>query len=301
MSQNLKPFAQWLTQQNRSPKTIRSYLDDAGEFLKQFGRGPTLVRREDLDKYVLELGQRPGRRSPLMTPASVIKKFNGVSAYLRFLVYTKVIPANPADGVLLPKKPHREVVPLSRDEIELMRQVPASTFKEKLDRLVLELFYASGCRLGDLATVKLKDYNPVTRSFQVVGKGQKQLTKRLTVGAQAMLTEYLASVQTFDRTDRPLLVYEDGETYPRGQIYLSIKRLGKKALPGKRVFCHLLRHTCLSHRNEAGEDLRSLQEFAGHSSPNTTARYVHISDEQAAKRVDEFDPDRKSQTEKEKA
>ena len=234
-----------------------------------------------------------------MTPAAVLKKFNGISAYFRFLVYTKVLVANPADGVLLPKKPHREVTPLTRDEIEKMRQVPASTFREKLDALVLELFYASGCRLGDLATVKLCDYNPETRSFVVVAKGNKQLTKRLTVGAQAMLTEYLATVPAAD--DCQLLRYEDGSAYPRGQIYLSIKRLGRKALPDKRVWVHLLRHTCLSHRNEAGEDLRSLQEFAGHSSPNTTARYVHISDEQASKKVDEFDPDRKSSSEEKTA
>ena len=285
---DLRKFESWLVQQNRSRYTVRGYLADCREFFRWFTSNPLTVTRKDLDAYLQVLRERVGRNGKI-SPKTINKKVNGISAFFNFLVYTDAIKASPRAGLKLPKSGKREVIPLTRAEIEKMRAVPAHTFRQKLDALVLELFYASGCRLGDLETVKLKDYNPQTRSFVVIAKGNKQLTKRLTVGAAAMLSEYLTIVPESEGCH--LLRYEDGATYPRNQIFLSIKRIAKKALPGKRVYPHLMRHSSITHRYEMGEDIRALQKFAGHSSIQTTTGYTAVSEKIEQEQMDKFDPD----------
>jgi site-specific recombinase XerD len=292
---DLRAFEAWLVQANRSKHTLRGYLADVREFFLWFTADPLTVQRKDLDAYLQILRERPGRNGKL-SPKSINKKVNGISSFFKWLVYTDALKASPRAGLVLPKSGKREVEPLTRDDIEKMRAVSAHTFRQRLDALVLELFYASGCRLGDLETARLANYNPARRTIVVIAKGNKQLKKRLTVGAQDMLTVYLASLSPALPADRPLLVYEDGRQYPRNQIYLSIKRIAKKALPWKRVYPHLLRHTAITHRYEQGEDIKALQKFAGHSSIATTDFYTHLSDKLESNNMDQFDPDRKPES-----
>lgn len=166
------------------------------------------------------------------------------------------------------------------------------------DAAVLELLYSSGLRVSELVALDRSGIDRSQHTVRVRGKGDKE--RIVPVGIPA-----LDAVQRWETEGRPVLVQGDGTASRAGDaLFLGVRggRLGDRAVRtlvdrhaseagiSRHISPHTLRHSAATHLVEGGADLRSVQDFLGHSSLATTQIYTHVSAERLRRTVDQAHP-----------
>jgi integrase/recombinase XerC len=154
-------------------------------------------------------------------------------------------------------------------------------FKAVRDWAMLELFYATGMRLAELAGLSEGDVDLVSDQVKVRGKGKKE--RLLPVGGHAAraLRQYLRRREelvvqgTGER--RALFLNARGGRLSRRGVQLAVRGLLDQLPRGRELHVHSLRHSFATHLLDAGADLRAVQELLGHASLSTTQVYTHTS------------------------
>jgi integrase/recombinase XerC len=148
------------------------------------------------------------------------------------------------------------------------------------DRAILELFYASGLRLSELAALDLDEVNLASRMVRVLGKGRKERIVPFNTSTAKAIRSYLAAryalgANSSARADALFVNYRGERLSVR-----SIDRLVRRyvAVAGARtgISPHALRHSFATHLLQRGADLRAIQELLGHARLSTTQRYTHV-------------------------
>ena len=157
---------------------------------------------------------------------------------------------------------------------------PEGTAVALRDLAVVELIYATGIRVSELCGLDLDDIDHERRCLRVLGKGSKERTVPMGLPAYRILGAWLRDGRRLLARERSgpalFLGARGGRLDPRAARRLVHQRL--TAVPGGADGSpHALRHTAATHLLEGGADLRSVQEFLGHSSLATTQVYTHVS------------------------
>jgi integrase/recombinase XerC len=148
------------------------------------------------------------------------------------------------------------------------------------NRAIVELLYATGVRVGELAGLDIDELDPDRRTLRVIGKGNKERTVPYGVPAALALDDWL-------RRGRPLLANDNSgpalflgvrggrvdQRQVRSLVSGLFEALGDTSASGP----HALRHSAATHLLDGGADLRAVQEILGHSSLATTQIYTHVS------------------------
>ena len=205
-----------------------------------------------------------------------------VQGYFRWLVRQRVILANPASDIELPRGETR----LPPDALTVRQtgailSVPDTSDPLGVrDRAMLELLYSTGLRRGELAALLVEDLNAERATLRVrKGKGNKE--RVVPVGTRALhwVARYLEEVRPrllIRQEVRELFLSGFGTGFPAeslGKLLSKILRQGDIAKGGP----HLLRHTCATHMLEGGADLRHIQQLLGHAKADTTSLYAQVS------------------------
>jgi integrase/recombinase XerC len=148
------------------------------------------------------------------------------------------------------------------------------------DRAMVELLYATGVRVGELAGMDVDDLDPDRRTLRVVGKGNKERTVPYGLPAAVAVDDWLRRgrpVLAVDGSGPALFLGARGRRVDQRQVRTVVKdvldALGDTAATGP----HALRHSAATHLLDGGADLRAVQEILGHSSLATTQIYTHVS------------------------
>jgi site-specific recombinase XerD len=148
------------------------------------------------------------------------------------------------------------------------------------DAAILELFYSSGLRLQELASLNVADLDIYTESVRVLGKGRKE--RVCPVGAPALesVSHYrsAANIQT-----GPLFINKSRRRISPRSIWLILKRYLRHTTIPIALSPHKLRHSFATHLLDSGADLRSVQALLGHASLSTTQIYTHVTVERLKK------------------
>jgi len=280
----LAAFAAFLSKErNDSPHTVKAYGRDVSEFAvfcDDFYGGPW--RWAGVDRLAIRgfLGALVQRG---LSRRSVARALSALRTFYRFLNLTQGVEVNPAKAARTPKQEARLPAHLDRAEIDLLfgeaeRRAAAGGFREARDLAMLELFYATGMRLAELAGLSDADLDLVSDQVKVRGKGKKERIVPLGSHAGVALRRYFRrrdAVLTGDR--RAVFLSRRGARLtPRG-VQLAIKRLLGTLTRGRELHVHSLRHSFATHLLDAGADLRAVQELLGHASLSTTQVYTHTS------------------------
>ena len=304
MIEHLKAFLRFLAlNRNVSPHTVRAYDGDISQFIGHVAAEADLKRR-DLTPEALD---RTAIRSFLaylhaegLSRATAARKLAAIRTFLRYLRREGLIESDAGGLIATPKREVR--IPAHLSEAEMSKMLDAPDEEQPLGRrdlAILELFYASGLRLSELAGVDLDDVNLSGRMVRVLGKGGKQRLVPFNGATAKAIRAWLQDRERFvrnagtdtrvpgsrasdqrresrSRTRRePLFVnYRGGRLASR-----SIDRLVRKyAAVTERdgVSPHALRHSFATHLLQRGADLRAIQELLGHSQLSTTQRYTHV-------------------------
>jgi integrase/recombinase XerD len=208
--------------------------------------------------------------------------------FFRFLTGEGAVEPDPAEALTLPRIERYLPETLNELQVEqLLEKIDTSALHGLRDRAMMELLYASGLRISELANARLENFNFEERIVRVTGKGNK--TRLVPVGRKACeaLAAYLS-------TERPKLVKRRsgseiflsarGTKLTTARIWQIVKKHARHAGFEKNVYPHLLRHSFATHLLGNGADLRIIQEMLGHADISTTQVYTHV-DQQRLKEV----------------
>jgi integrase/recombinase XerD len=227
--------------------------------------------------------------SAVSPPPTATRRLSGESVYLQIAAlrafYTfaeteKLLPANPAEHLSLPKRWKRLPKSLTNDEInQLLAPVTPETAATLCDQAVLELAYASGLRLAELCGVRLEQLHLDAGFVTVIGKGNKE--RVVPVGGKAIeaLNRYLAAGRpklVTPRSPANVFLHSRGGRFATPTLWLRIKRRVAWSGIARNITPHMLRHSFATHLMEHGADLRVIQELLGHASISTTEIYTHV-------------------------
>lgn len=217
------------------------------------------------------------------SPASIRRKLSALRTFYRFLQREEAVVDNPFRMLRGPRKSRVLPKVLSVGDIEKLMAQPARDFAAGVigrhdclrDTAVFETLYSTGCRIGELVSLRWRDIDCGRGCAIVTGKGSKDRLVILGSRALAALSAFREFAPAHD--DDYVFVNEKARRiYPRFierriKIYLSRAGLSEEITP------HKLRHSFATHLLDAGADLRSVQEMLGHSSLSTTQIYTHVS------------------------
>jgi integrase/recombinase XerC len=216
--------------------------------------------------------------------SSIARKLATLRSFFRYLCREGLLQANPARLISTPRLPKRLPAYLSVDEADRLLAAPGGhDAVGSRDRAILELFYASGIRLGELVGLDLQNVDLRERWVKVRGKGNKERIVPIGSKAIAALKRYLERREELIAPSRRgrqvangLFVNRmGGRLSARGIARIVLKYLERSGV-GPKITPHGLRHSYATHLLEAGANLRAIQELLGHSRLSTTQRYTHV-------------------------
>lgn len=253
--------------------------------------------RRDLRRYqgtILERGgttdadtvhaHLAGLREAGLAPSTVARAFATLRSYHRFLVLEGYRDDDPTATVDAPSRPAALPKALTVAEVAHMLETPPDTSLGIRDRAILEMLYATGCRVTELVSIDLHDLDFETRTVMLTGKGDKQ--RLVPVGSFAIEAVERWLPKRLDlrvpaRDSGALFLTARGNRLSRQSVWRLVRNHGEAAgIDRDRLSPHVLRHSAATHMVEGGADLRTVQELLGHASLSTTQIYTRVSPEQ---------------------
>ncbi len=300
----IRQFLNALEQERRlSTNTIHAYQRDLQQLL-EFAN----------DKHVSDwslLSIRQARSFPAtlhqrgLSGHSIQRMLCACRAFYRFLLKRGGVVMNPFAGITAPKSPKKLPQTLSVDELSGLLAQHDNRILSLRDHAMLELFYSSGLRLSELASLDVNAIDFQQSQIMVVGKGNKQRLLPLGRKAVAALTAWLARrhelvmsphgqattrLSETARSEAALFVNQKGTRLSVRGIQYRLNQWAKEKGLGRRLHPHILRHSFASHVLESSGDLRAVQEMLGHSDIATTQIYTHLDFQHLAKIYDQAHP-----------
>ena len=259
--------ALWL-EDGLSRNTIASYRADLEQLSRFLDKDLLKVVEADLFAF---LGAVKGRASSAARRVSTLKRF------YQYCLRERRISADPTLKLDPPKRVPRFPRSLSEADVEALLAAPNTATPLGLrDRAMLETLYATGLRVSELVALKVFEVNLDANVVRVLGKGSKERLVPLGEEAADWISRYL---KTRDGKSDALFVTGRGSGMTRQAFWHLIRRYGARAIPGKKLSPHVLRHAFATHLINHGADLRVVQLLLGHADISTTQIYTHVARE----------------------
>jgi integrase/recombinase XerD len=293
---------------------MQQYIEEFINFLaveRGLAQNTLLAYRRDLVKYVGHLTKKGvgdinevirkeitdfmyALKEQGLSTNSICRSLAAIKTFHRFLVRERLAKDDPTNLVETPKIWKRVPEVLSSDEIESMIAAAKGRTRQTIrDQAVLELFYASGMRVSELANLKVENVNLDVGYVRCIGKGSKERIIPIGRRAREAVIKYCEKVRgklLKDPTVPHLFLSRLGKRLSRQSVWKIIKCYARKAGIKREIKPHTLRHSFATHLLERGADLRSVQEMLGHADISTTQIYTHIDKERLKSIHKQFHP-----------
>lgn len=283
MNADIDLFLAHLASERRlSKNTVESYASDLASFLKYLDSAEIFnwsgVKEEHVSAYMSHL-RREG-----LSERSAARALSAIKQLFKFLEEEGELSTNPTSVIAGPKMPKKLPGTLSQEEVVRLLEAPdPGKLLGVRDRAMLELLYATGLRVSELISIKLKDISLTDGTLITKGKGGKE--RIVPMG------EYAAdAIRVYIDGARPdllkgagssdyLFISRRGGPISRQCFWKKIKDYGIKANITHKLSPHTLRHSFATHLLDGGADLRAVQAMLGHSDISTTQIYTSVSRE----------------------
>jgi integrase/recombinase XerD len=265
-------------------KTGHEYLREVSCFLAWLdGRGVALAsaRTEDVLAYQSFLySQRKPNGKPYSS-GNLKNRIKAVKSFFRLLLRRGLLLHDPAAAVEYPRSERRlPRVILSQKEARKILEAPDRKTPTGLrDRAILETFYGTGIRAGELASLTPDDVDTEEGLLRVMrGKGRRDRNVPLTRAASEAIEAYLvrARPKLLRQQTRLLFLQNRGAKMDSGTLNRLVHQWAAAAGVKKHVTCHTFRHSVATHLLKGRADIRHIQALLGHASLQTTERYTHV-------------------------
>ena len=287
LATTIERFAAYLRNERRySPSTLANYTRSLRQ-LREFVEAQSVTRWREVRGEQIQAFIAKTHRAGL-SPGSLRDMLSAYRSFYRWLAREGEAVSNPAIGVRSPKALRKLPQVLDVDEVGALLDFPANDSEAVRDRALFELLYSSGLRVSELTSVRWSDLDMAQGLIRVTGKGSK--TRIVPVGGKAIAGLQALREQDRPGADDPLVRGRLGKPLTPAAVRARLKRRAKDQGVWKRVYPHLLRHSCASHVLESSGDLRAVQELLGHADIGTTQIYTHLDFQHLAKVYDAAHP-----------
>ena len=267
-------------ERNYSKLTLKSYSDDAIKFfnyLKICKKNYLTITKEDIREYLKYLNDKKLKAS------SISRTMTSLRVFYDYLLINERIKNNPFKLIRNPKKEKKLPNYLKYEEFEkLLDSIKKDDEISIRNKMIIELLYASGIRVSELTSIKLKDINFSDKSIKIMGKGSKMRIVYFGEYAKNIMNEYIngprIELLNGKKSDY-LLINKFGNNLTSHGVEEALDTIVKTSSLKHKISPHVLRHTFATHLLESGADLRTVQTLLGHESLSTTQIYTHVSNE----------------------
>lgn len=264
-------------QKNYSDYTIENYHRDILEFFDYLDREVLdykSVVYSDLRFFLMYLKDEKKDKN-----SSIDRKLSSLRGFYQYLANEGVVSNNVFSLLNGPKKEKKLPRYFEYNELESLFEVcDLSNALGQRDRLILEMLYATGVRVGELVSIKVSDINFSSRTILILGKGNKERIVPYGDYCEEILKLYLKDgYLSLNNQNSPYLFLNarGGKLTERGVRYL-LEEIIKKTSVQKNISPHMIRHSFATHLLNQGCDLMTVQKLLGHESIKATQIYTHV-------------------------
>ncbi len=270
---DLGNFLEYLNKElNYSENTEISYREDITNFLNYLEKNQLNYKKIDgeiIRDYLKYLDEAKLKNS------TIARRISALRTFYNYLLNKNIVDTNLFNSIRNPKLEKKLPNYLSYEELaKILDNIDISTKIGLRNRLLVEMFYATGCRVSEMINIKVSDINKSNNSIRIMGKGKKMRIVYFGEYARDYLDRYLPLIDT-----DYLFTQESGDKLSIHDVEYIISDLVKNLALKTHVTPHTLRHTFATHLLNNGADIKTVQELLGHSSLNTTGIYTHVSNE----------------------
>lgn len=290
--QAIESFVNYLKYEKRySAHTLTSYSNDVNQvsvFLLNIYDISTIhdAKSVHLRSWIVSLLEKK------ISPRSISRKISTLKSYFKFAISQDWVIQNPMYKLSAPKTSSR--LPEFVDEKDMLFLLENFVFPDGIegqrDKLILEMFYATGMRLSELISLLDVNVNLDNAQIKVFGKGNKERIIPLPISIQSKIQAY----QAYKKQDFPnvttLFIDSQGLPLASHKIYTLVKNYLGQVTTLKKKSPHILRHTFATHLLNHGADINAIKELLGHSSLASTQVYTHNSFERLKKIYEQAHP-----------
>ena len=256
---------------NYSELTIKSYqldLTDFFEYIESKKINYLTITNHDVRGYLKYLDSCNLKNSTISRRISTLRTF------YNYLVDENIVENNVFHNVKNPKLEKKLPNYLNYNEMEeLLESIDISTTEGLEKRLLIEMFYSTGCRVSEMINVKISDIDFTNKTIRIMGKGSKERIVYFGDYASKYLDNYISKV----KCDKYLFTNKKGEKLTINEVEQIVKDIMKHISVKTHVTPHTLRHTFATHLLNNGADIKTVQELLGHANLSTTGIYTHVS------------------------
>lgn len=266
-------------ERGRSIQTLHSYESDLRLADTAIPGGLMSADADALQSYLSNLPEKP---------TSIARKASALRGFYKFLMIEKIITANPATNLELPKRGRTLPKFLSVDEIDLLISSAGDIKTSVRLRAMIELLYASGLRVSELCELPMTAI--LGDKLLIHGKGAKERIVPMHSGAVNALNKWL-NVRGDDESKFVFPSRGTSGHITRDAFFKLLKKCATlSGIDPTRVSPHVLRHSFASHLLAGGANLRAIQTMLGHEDISTTQIYTHVMPEQLRETIEMHHP-----------
>lgn len=263
-------------QKNYSDYTIKSYETDIMEYFNYInseGLNYKDIEYSDIRFYLMYLKEKKDNN------ASIDRKLSALRGFYKYLVNENILHNNVFSLVNGPKKSKKLPRYFDYNELEEMFLIPdTNTSLGQRDLLLLEMLYATGCRVGELVSIKVKDIDFNRRNILIVGKGNKERYLNYGEYCEDILNKYLIDgyISLNKNNSDYLFLNNNGGVLTERGVRFILDKIIKQTGINKNISPHMIRHSFATHLLNEGCDLLTVQKLLGHESIKATQIYTHV-------------------------
>lgn len=264
-------------QKNYSKYTIASYENDIMEyfdFINSEGLNYKDIEYTDIRFYLVYLKDTKKDNN-----SSIDRKLSTLRGFYKFLANENVVRTNVFSLVSGPKKSKKLPRFFDYNELEEMFLIPdTNNALGQRDLLILEMLYATGCRVGELVSIKVKDIDFSKRNILILGKGNKERFLNYGEYCEDALKKYLNDgyISLNKNNSEYLFLNNNGGILTERGVRYILDRIIKQTGINKNISPHMIRHSFATHLLNEGCDLLTVQKLLGHESIKATQIYTHV-------------------------
>ncbi len=276
-NQDLNSYLDYLKyQKNYSDYTILSYQNDIIEYLDYInseGLNYKDIEYSDIRFYLMYLKDTKNDNN-----SSIDRKLSALRGFYKYMANEGIVKSNVFSLVSGPKKSKKLPRYFEYNELEELFKVPDDSPLGQRDLLLLEMLYATGCRVGELVSIKVNDIDFGRKNILILGKGNKE--RYVTYGeyCEDALKKYLNDGYLSlnkNKIEELFINNNGGPLTERGVRYI-LDKLIKQTSINKSISPHMIRHSFATHLLNEGCDLLTVQKLLGHESIKATQIYTHV-------------------------
>ncbi|WP_196032262.1 tyrosine-type recombinase/integrase [Phocaeicola massiliensis] len=289
----IEPFLDYLRlEKNCSEKTIVSYGTDLTKFEEFFKSVDEEIDFTTVDADVIRLWV-VSLMDGGYTSTSVNRKLSSLRSFYRYLLRKKIVAVDPTFKVVGPKKKKPLPVFVKEEDMNrLLDEIPCGKgFAGCLDKMIIEMFYATGMRLSELIGLDDADIDFSASLIKVTGKRNKQRLIPFGDELRLSLLNYIkVRNEAVPDREKAFFVKQDGKRLYSMKVYNLVKRNLSKVVTLKKRSPHVLRHSFATSMLNNQAELGAVKELLGHESLTTTEIYTHTTFEELKKVYEQAHP-----------